>query len=108
MAESDFRALGFSHKEIEEIQRYIREHHTPGEILKAHPDNWKKKLRKLFSQVGFERVNNLLDINIADRIGMYNPLQNASDLTDSYYLKTLLLELQNEEGQFTQKDLAVK
>lgn len=108
LAEEDFKKLGFSRKEIEEIQRYIREHHTPGEILLAHPQNWAKKLRKLLSENGFERVNNLLDINIADRMGMYNPLQNASDLSDSRYLKELLLELEQAEGQFTAKDLAIK
>lgn len=108
LAKEDFRKLGFSNKEIEEIQRYIREHHTPGEILLAHPQNRDKKLRKLLSESGFEKVNNLLDINIADRMGMYNPLQNASDLTDSRYLKKLLVKLENEEGQFTAKDLAIK
>ena len=108
LAEEDFKRLGFSRKEIEEIQRYIREHHTPGEILLAHPQNRAKKLRKLLSENGFERVNNLLDINIADRMGMYNPLQNASDLSDSRYLKELLLELEEEEGQLTAKDLAIK
>ncbi len=108
LAKEDFKKLGFSNKEIEEIQRYIREHHTPGEILLAHPQNREKKLRKLLSENGFEKVNNLLDINIADRMGMYNPLQNASDLSDSRYLKELLVKLENEEGQFTSKDLAVK
>ena len=39
---------------------------------------------------------------------MYNPLQNASDLSDSWYLKKLLLELEQEEGQFRAKDLAIK
>jgi hypothetical protein len=41
-------------------------------------------------------------------MGMYNPLQNASDLSDSRYLKKLLLEIEQEEGQFRYKDLAVK
>ena len=50
------------------IDWYIKEHHTPGEILQAHPQNREKKLRKLLSENGFERVNNLLDINIADRL----------------------------------------
>jgi hypothetical protein len=38
---------------------------------------------------------------------MYNPLQNASDLADSWYLKDLLLKINKEEGQFTAKDLVV-
>ena len=64
----DFRLLGFSNKEIETIARYILEHHTPGEILQANPANWDKKVRKLLSEKGFEMVNNLFDINIADRL----------------------------------------
>ena len=107
LAKEDFNNLWFSHKEIEEIEWYIKEHHTPGEILQAHPQNREKKLRKLLSENGFERVNNLLDINIADRLWMYNPLQNASDLTDSRYLKEILVKINEEEWQFTTKDLAV-
>jgi hypothetical protein len=38
---------------------------------------------------------------------MYNPLQNASDLSDSWFLKDLLVKINEEEGQFTAKDLAV-
>ena len=47
------------------------------------------------------------DINIADRLWQENPLQNSSDLTDSYYLKELLLQLKNSEWQFEMKDLAI-
>ena len=106
-AKEDFSKLGFSHKEIEEIEWYIKEHHTPWEILQANPVNREKKLRKMLSESWYERVNNLLDINIADRLGMYNPLQNAGDLSDSWYLKELLAEINEKEGQFTAKDLAV-
>ena len=38
---------------------------------------------------------------------MYNPLQNSSDLTDSYYLKTLVDEIEQTEGQFKKSDLAI-
>ena len=103
----DFRNLGFSNKEIEEIKRYIKEHHTPWEILLSSPSSRAKKLKKLLSEAGYEKVQNLLDINIADRLGMYNPLQNSSDLSDSYYLKELLDEIQNSEGQFRKSDLAI-
>jgi len=67
----------------------------------------RRKLKKLLSEAGYEKVQNLLDINIADRLGMYNPLQNSSDLSDSYYLKELLDEIQNSEGQFKKSDLAI-
>ena len=107
LAKRDFSALGMSKKEIETIQRYIREHHTPGEILLGDPNNWNKKVRKLLSEAGFEKIDTLFDINIADRMGMYNPLQNSSDLSDSYELKKILRALEKEEGQFTTKDLAI-
>ena len=103
----DFAALWFSKKEIETIEWYIHEHHTPGEILNSHPNNWIKKVRKLYSEKWYEMVNNLFDINIADRLWQENPLQNSSDLTDSYYLKELLRQLKDEEWQFEMKDLAV-
>ena len=107
LMKEDFKNLWFSNKEIEEIKRYINEHHTPGEILMGNSQNWTKRLRKLFSEVGYEKLQNLLDINIADRLWMYNPLQNSSDLTDSYYLKTLVDEIEQTEGQFKKSDLAI-
>ena len=103
----DFSALWFSKKEIETIEWYIHEHHTPGEILNSHPNNWIKKVRKLYSEKWYEMVNNLFDINIADRLWQENPLQNSSDLTDSYYSKELLNQLRDWEWQFEMKDLAV-
>ena len=103
----DFSALWFSKKEIETIERYIHEHHTPGEILSSHPNNRIKKVRKLYSEKWYEMVNNLFDINIADRLWQENPLQNSSDLTDSYYLKELLSQLKKSEWQFEMKDLAI-
>ena len=103
----DFSALWFSKKEIETIEWYIHEHHTPWEILNSHPNNWIKKVRKLYSEKWYEMVNNLFDINIADRLWQENPLQNSSDLTDSYYLKELLQQLKDEEWQFEMKDLAI-
>lgn len=107
LMKEDFRNLGFSNKEIEEIKRYINEHHTPGEILLGNPQNWTKRLRKMLSESSYERLQNVLDINIADRLGMYNPLQNSSDLSDSYYLKHLVDEIQKNEGQFKKSDLAI-
>lgn len=107
LMKEDFSALWFSKKEIETIERYIHEHHTPGEILNSHQNNWIKKVRKLYSEKWYEMVNNLFDINIADRLGQENPLQNSSDLTDSYYLKELLNQLKNSEWQFEMKDLVV-
>lgn len=107
LMKKDFRALWFSNKEIDTIAWYIAEHHTPGEILSANPDNREKKVRKLLSEKGLEMVNNLFDINIADRLWQFNPLQNSADLRDSYELKVILQKLHHEEWQFKKSDLAV-
>lgn len=101
----DFKKLGFSNKEIDEISRYIAQHHTPWEILNSNPANREKKLRALLSEKWFEKINNLLDINIADRMWQFNPLQSSGDLSDSYTLKEILKKLNDEEGQFKPKDL---
>lgn len=76
--------------------------------MQGDPKNWSKKVRKILAEVGYEKTDTLFDINIADRSGMYNPLQNSNDLSDSYELKKILKQLEEEEGQFTLKDLAVK
>ncbi|HKL43716.1 MAG TPA: HD domain-containing protein, partial [Candidatus Absconditabacterales bacterium] len=107
LAKKDFSRLGFSKNEIKDISRYILKHHVPGEILDAKEENRSKKLRKLYSEAGFEKVNNLLDIAIADRLGQYNPMQNSSDITDVEDLRKILKNLKKQEGQFTSKDLKV-
>lgn len=107
LAKEDFARLTFSKNEIKDICRYILNHHVPWEILNANEENRVKKLRKLYSEAWFEKVNNLLDITIADRLGQYNPMQNSADITDVEDLRTLLVQLQSNEWQFTSKDLAV-
>lgn len=104
---NDFSALWFSKKEIDIIAWLIHEHHTPWEILNAHPNNWVKKIRKLLSEKWFDLVDSLFDINISDRIWQENPLQNSSDLSDSYYLKVLLRQINDSEWQFEKKNLVV-
>ena len=54
-------------------------------------------MRKFFSEAGYEKCDNILDITIADRLGQYNPLQNSSDISDIYTLKTILKKLQKQE-----------
>jgi len=106
-AKKDFKALGFSSKEITDIARYIAHHHTPEEMIFAKEENKEKKVRTFFSEAGYERALNVLDIAMADRLGQYNPLQNSSDLSDVDDIKKILKKLQKEEGQFTMKDLAI-
>ncbi len=70
----------------------------PGEILQSKPEKWKKKLRLLYSDAGYEKVRNLLDVVIADRRGHFNPLQNVEDsVRDVYVLIDMLDELEQEE-----------
>ncbi|MFZ2150718.1 MAG: HD domain-containing protein [Candidatus Absconditicoccaceae bacterium] len=107
LAKKDFSKLGFSSKEIIEVCNYIARHHKPEEILNATIENREKKLRKFLSDAGFDRVNNVFDIAIADRLGQYNPLQNSSDISDVRELKTQLKKLNDKEGQFTIKNLVI-
>lgn len=106
-AKRDFKALGFSSKEIETIARYIAHHHTPEEMIFAKEDNTEKKVRTFLSEAGYEKAMDIFDITMADRLGQYNPLQNSSDLSDVDKLKHILTKLHKEEGQFTMKDLAI-
>lgn len=107
LAKKDFSKLWFSSKEISEICEYIARHHKPEEILNATLENREKKLRKFLSDAWFDKVNNVFDIAIADRLWQYNPLQNSSDISDVRELKTQLKKLNDKEWQFTIKNLAV-
>lgn len=106
LAAKDFKALGFSTKEIDTICRYIAYHHRPGELLETAPENKIKKLRLLLSEVGPEMLLNLLDIAVADRRGQFNPLQPPAT-AELYLMKEEVKRLYEEEGRFTTKDLAV-
>ncbi len=107
LAKEDFSKLWFSSKEISEICEYIARHHKPEEILNATIENREKKLRKFLSDAGYDKVNNVFDIAIADRLWQYNPLQNSSDISDVRELKTQLKKLNEKEWQFTSKNLAI-
>ncbi len=63
----------------------------------SSPDKREKKLRIMLSEAGYEKVKNILDITIADRLGQMNPLQNSSDISDVEGLKTMLDKLNTEE-----------
>lgn len=106
-AKRDFKALWFSSKEITEIAWYIAHHHTPEEMIFAKEENREKKVRSFFSESGYERAMNILDITMADRLGQYNPLQNSSDISDVDDIRKILKKLQKQEGQFTMKNLAI-
>jgi len=96
-AKKDFQALGFSSKEISTIARYIANHHKPEEMLFTKEENVEKKVRTFFSEAGYEKAMNILDITMADRLGQYNPLQNSSNISDIDKLRTILKKLQKQE-----------
>ena len=104
---TDFAKLGFGNKEIDEIARYVNNHHKMEEILYALREKREKKIRAFLSEAGIEKFRNILDITIADRLGQYNPLQNSSDITDVDEIRKIMERLHKQEGQFTMKQLAV-
>lgn len=106
-AKRDFKALGFSSKEIADIARYIAHHHTPEEMLMTKQENTEKKVRSFLSEAGYKKAMNIFDITMADRLGQFNPLQNSSDLSDIDTLRSILKKLQKQEWQFTMKNLAI-
>lgn len=108
IAKKDFSRLWFSKKEIEDIARYVAQHHRPEEFLDAKDENKTKKLRKFLSEAGYEKALDVLDICIADRMGQYNPLQWSSDVTNVYETIGQLNILHESEGQFMLKDLDIK
>ncbi len=106
LAKVDLQLLSFSKKEIDEIARYIKRHHRPGEILDGKKEKYEVRLRKLMSEGWYRETLNLLDITIADRLGQYNPLQKA-DIEWVQWLKKILNTLHEKEGRFTMKNLAI-
>ncbi len=106
MVRNDFTNLHFSTKEIETLVWYVANHMKPGQIAMAQPANREKKLRVLLSDAGYEKARQLLLLVKADIRGQYNPLQTSFEGHIDSFL-TLLDSLQNSEGQFTLKELAV-
>ncbi|MFA7284272.1 MAG: HD domain-containing protein [Candidatus Absconditabacterales bacterium] len=106
IAKDDLERIGFSNKEIAEIQWYIGYHMKPGEILFAKPENWIKKTRELYADGGYERVHNLLDICKGDRRGHFNPIQKPA-INEIDKLYNILDNLKESEGQFTMSKMPI-
>jgi hypothetical protein len=66
-------------------------------MIFAKEDNTEKKVRTFFSEAGYEKAIDILDITMADRLGQYNPLQNSSDISDVDKLKSILKKLHKKE-----------
>ena len=106
IAKIDLQVLWFSNKEIDEITFYIRYHLVPWELLNMTEKNQTKKIRKLISEHWKERLLNLCDINTADRLGQYNPIQNA-ETKDLFDLKTKVNNVFKDSGKLTLKNIPV-
>jgi hypothetical protein len=102
----DFRDLGFSNKELDMLERYVRRHMKPGEILNGDLNNQRKKTRKLIAEAGPEMTKNLCLLTIADRLGQYNPIQSP-ELDSVYGMIDLVDTLMAEEGRFTLQQLVI-
>jgi len=106
LATKDLRALGFSNKEIDETAWYIDNHHRPEEILWAKIENQEKKLRKLLSDAWIEKILNLFDLVMWDRMGHFNPVQ-PPETDEINMLIEKAKKLHQAEWQFTPKNLAI-
>lgn len=95
-AHNDFGALAFSHKERDQIERYVRQHMKPGEILNGDEKSQRKKIRSMIAEVGPDIVKKLCLLTVADRLGQYNPLQ-APEIESVYGLMALVDTLMAEE-----------
>lgn len=106
IAKEYLERIGFSNKEINEVQRYVAYHMKPGGILMSKPENRIKKMRELYASGGYEWVRNLLDICKGDRRGHFNPIQKpAINQVDKLY--DILNNLKDSEGQFTMSRMAI-
>ncbi len=104
--QEDFSKLWFSKKEVQEISFYVKYHMFPWDLLAMTENKRKKEIKKFISDWGLERLLNLCDITIWDRLGQYNPLQH-SDIEWVYALKEQIKEIYEESWRITLKDLKV-
>ena len=106
LTKDDFKKLWFSKKEIEEISFYVRYHMFPGELLDMWENKRKREILKFISSYGVEKLLNLCDITIWDRLGQYNPLQH-SNIEWVVELKEQINKIYEDIGRITLKDLKV-
>lgn len=105
-AREDFKALGMSSKELDQIVWYVANHMKIGEIMNGTADNQRKKIRTMISDVWPDMVQNLSILTIADRLWQYNPLQPPV-VQEVRAIMDLVDTLMTEEGRFTMAQLAV-
>jgi len=106
LAKKDFSNLWFSKKEVEEISFYVRYHMFPWELMFMSENKQIKEIKKFISEYGLEKLINLCDITIWDRVGQYNPLQH-SDIEWVFDLKEKINKIYEESGRITLKELEI-
>ena len=102
----DFKKLWFSKKEVEEISFYVRYHMYPGELMFMSEKKKVREIKKFISTYGVERLLNLCDITIWDRLGQYNPLQH-SNIQWVFDLKEEINRIYKETWRITLKELNI-
>ncbi len=102
----DFSKLWFSKKEVEEISFYVKYHMYPWELLNMWDNKRKKEIKKFISNYWIDKLLNLCDITIWDRLWQYNPLQH-SNIEWIYNLKEEIKQIYEISWRTTLKDLAV-
>jgi len=106
IAEKEFLQLWFSKKESQEISFYVAWHMFPGDLLKMSQNKKIKEIKKFISQYWVEKLLNLCDITIWDRLWQYNPLQH-SNIEWVYNLKKEIKKIYEESWRITLKDLKI-
>ena len=78
----------------------------PWELLNMWENKRRKEIKRFISEYWVERLLNLCDITIWDRLWQYNPLQH-SNIEAVYKLKEEIKEIYEESWRITLKDLKV-
>ncbi len=106
ITKNDFKKLWFSKKEVEEISFYVRYHMYPGELMFMSEKKKIREIKKFISTYGVERLLNLCDVTVWDRLWQYNPLQH-SNIQWVFDLKEEINKIYKESGRITLKELNI-
>lgn len=106
IAYNDFKKLWFSKKEVEEISFYVLYHMFPWELTFMTEKKQEKEIKKFISQYWVDKLLNLCDITIWDRLWQYNPLQH-SNLDVIVELKKKINKIYKEAWRITLKELKI-
>lgn len=102
----DLKKLWFSKKEINDVIFYVYYHMFPWELIFMSERKQQKEIKKFISEFGIEKLLNLCDITIWDRLWQYNPLQHKN-INWIFDLKKKINTIYKEIWRITLKDLKI-